>query len=224
MSACTNPRIGDKLHAYELRTLSEEENESFELHLLSCAYCFREASSFDGVARLLRSDPDVRQVLEPGTQPDVTMQGESVWARLRGYIWPDRPLFFRPAVAYFVVLLLAFPAYKGFVGRTDQQIGGVQSLIFTGGRSVLSTPAVIGEPLVVMLHIDGATPGSEYRIVIRSESGDIIFSNDHFTDLNEREMATILLSRTALGAGQYHIEVYAPGSDSPIHEYTFLAQ
>ena len=70
MTECTDPTIGELLHAYELDFLEGEEVERFKLHLLDCEYCSEELKAFDPQVELLFKDPDVRALIEEGVTVD----------------------------------------------------------------------------------------------------------------------------------------------------------
>ncbi len=61
---CSNKALGDKLMAYELGMLNDEEAGHFELHLVECAYCSTRAHEFRKAAALLRHDSDVRNEID----------------------------------------------------------------------------------------------------------------------------------------------------------------
>ena len=50
---CTNPEIGKLLHAYELNSLNEEQNDRFEAHLIGCDYCYHEVIQFSNRAEII---------------------------------------------------------------------------------------------------------------------------------------------------------------------------
>ena len=60
MADCTNTKLGEKLYAYELGMLSEDEKESVEVHILECPTCNELARKFAASAQLLRDDSDVQ--------------------------------------------------------------------------------------------------------------------------------------------------------------------
>ncbi len=70
MSGCTNRLLGDKLYAYELGMLNDQEREGVEIHILECAYCGETARQFEPTALLLRHDPDVRLHVQDLTVED----------------------------------------------------------------------------------------------------------------------------------------------------------
>ncbi len=229
MSRCTDPDMGKLLHAFELDQLDSDLKEQFEIHLLSCEDCFEQVSRFENVASLLRSDADVKELVSSPagfveTETASVEETQSLWARLRGYLWPETNFFLRPVVTYFIVLLLAYPAYLGIRHMDEQPVQGMQSLLLTGTRALSDSRVDSGLPLVVMFRIAGARDGQTYRVVVKTEDGQVIYKNDRFDDFNDREMATLLLSAGSLNAGRYRIEVTAADGDSPLHEYTFLVE
>ncbi|MCK4773655.1 MAG: zf-HC2 domain-containing protein, partial [Candidatus Krumholzibacteria bacterium] len=114
MNRCTDHKIGDLLHAFELDQLDAEQQEAFELHLLSCDHCFEQVSRFEGVASLLRSDADVQELVRSAaTALEPETERESLWSRLLDALWPKTTFLLKPVVSYLIVILLAFPAYVG---------------------------------------------------------------------------------------------------------------
>jgi hypothetical protein len=225
VNRCIDHNIGDLLHAFELDQLDSEQQEAFELHLLSCDQCFEQASKFEGVASLLRSDADVRELVSSATTvPEAQPEPESMWSRLRDAFWPKTNFLLKPMVSYLIVILLAVPAYMGLRRIQDQPVQGVQSLLLVGTRSLEDHKVTAGQPLVIMFRIDGAREGLHFRVSVRTDQNAVIYDNDHFDDFNDREMATLLLSAGSVSLGQYHIVVYPPDSDRPLHEYTFVVE
>ena len=110
MSACTNPELGAKLHAYELGILSEEECKELELHMLECPECDAQADSFEAAAAVIRESSEVRDIVTATEEPR-----ESWWRR------HVTPRIYVPALAAAAVLLilvlspdsLAAPAARG---------------------------------------------------------------------------------------------------------------
>jgi hypothetical protein len=228
MSTCTDTRLGDFLHAYELNQLDDPQRDAFELHLLSCRYCFEQASRFDAAASLLRADADVRglvaQAATDAARAAAPEPHESLGSRLRRHLWPETNLFLRPALAYFLILVLAYPAYRGLQPTPTTEVRGVRSLVFSGTRTTAARVVDAGAPLVVMFRISGAREGQHFRVVVRRDDGTIIYTDDDFTDFNEREMGTLLLGERGWKAGRYHIEVYAPDAGAQLHRYSFQAE
>jgi len=225
MSKCVNHEMGQLLHAFELGQLEGEQRDAFEVHLLACDHCFMAFSKFDPVAHLLRSDKDVRELVDSEIRRGrVVPESEPLLARLKAFLWPEAPFLLRPAVSYFLVMLLAVPAYMGIRGGQEPGVQGVQSLLLTGTRSVTGQEADASAPLVIVFRVDGAAPGDEFRVAVRSEAGDVIYSDDRFDKIGERELATLLLPAGSLLPGRYHIDVFALGESTPLVQYVFDAR
>lgn len=56
-NGCTRPEIGDRLAAYEIGMLEENERAQFEQHLTECSWCTEELYAHAPAAETLRSDP-----------------------------------------------------------------------------------------------------------------------------------------------------------------------
>jgi hypothetical protein len=222
MKRCTEENIGRMLHAYELGQLDPELQDAFEVHLLSCDYCFEQVSQFDEAASLLRTDSAVQRQVRSAAV--VEEPWGSFFSRLSELLWPKKHLLLKPALIYLVVALLAFPAYIGIRQLGERPVNDVQSLLLTGTRSAGGREVTAGEPLVLMFRIDGAREGSKYRVVIQGANGRNIYYNSEFTNFNDREMATVLLYADVLSAGRYTIEVFVPGREQPVNQYEFSVE
>jgi tetratricopeptide (TPR) repeat protein len=77
VSSCTNRLLGDKLYAYELGMLGDQERQEVEIHILECAFCGKTARQFEPTALLLRHDPDVRLHVQDLTAEDTGDRVES---------------------------------------------------------------------------------------------------------------------------------------------------
>jgi tetratricopeptide (TPR) repeat protein len=62
-STCPSGQFEDKLHAYELGLLSEDETREFEQHLMECPACFERASKLEQAIKLINSDPEIKKLL-----------------------------------------------------------------------------------------------------------------------------------------------------------------
>lgn len=59
MNNCGDKELAQKLYAYELGLLSEDDQREVEIHLYKCEECYRSYLRFKETARLLRDDPDI---------------------------------------------------------------------------------------------------------------------------------------------------------------------
>ncbi len=75
MSKCIDPQLGKMLKAYELGLLQDKEREEFELHLLDCLYCHRQALEFKDAATLMRNNEEIkRHINEIITEHDAELK------------------------------------------------------------------------------------------------------------------------------------------------------
>jgi tetratricopeptide (TPR) repeat protein len=63
MSECTDERFVEKLLAYELGLLSDDERQQIEIHILECPDCFRKVQRFQAMGELMRDDPEARECI-----------------------------------------------------------------------------------------------------------------------------------------------------------------
>jgi len=103
---CSNERLGQRLHHYELGLLSGEDRKEFEIHLYSCDYCLEEVQRFREVARLMKHEQLVMNVIgemaedtDGDTSPAKGRTASVIgnWLRPRAWI---------PAASILVVMLI----------------------------------------------------------------------------------------------------------------------
>ncbi len=104
MSQCTDKRIGDKLHAFELGQLSDDERREVMAHLCECEYCFERAGKFLEAARLLRGDDDVAGAIAQMAGKQLEAGGPIEKTERRR--WPKITRLALAAAAVLVILLL----------------------------------------------------------------------------------------------------------------------
>lgn len=221
MNQCIDPKTGLLLHAYELKQLSESDTERFELHLLECESCFSEIKKFDKAAELVATDPDIREALrEVITEICVS---ESIWVKIWKYLWPDTKGVFKPALAYFMIILLIYPAYVGIKEISSNKIRPVHSLYLVSERSSKTEVLSIDKDLVIGFVYRGAEVSKRYNIILKSNNNDIIFEDDNYTDFNENEVGKLFLPFNKLKTGNYRLIIIDPQAEPPINitEYSF---
>jgi len=78
MGNCIDPRFEPMIHAYELGTLSDEDRQALELHMLECESCFEAVRGFEKTSRMLKTDPDVRALVAEmvDSEPSVRSLGK----------------------------------------------------------------------------------------------------------------------------------------------------
>jgi len=212
MAGCIDPEIGALIHMYELDTLSDEDTERFEIHMMNCEFCFHEVQDLTIVARLLRSDGEVSQLAvdhserQSDTRPS---PGESFTGRIRRYLWPDVPLVFRPAFAYIVLVLVAAPLYYSLRMTPGDPIRPVQTLNLTSARSAAegSISLSTGKDVLISFRYADAEAGKAYSIVLETVEGMVIFSEGAFSDFDEFGTGRLLVPLERLHPGKYRLVV-----------------
>lgn len=226
MPRCSNPKLGSLLHAYEVDTLPEEDLERFEIHLISCTYCFKQVHEFENVASVLREDEDVRSLVRGASRQPVREPGE-FWMTLWRYLWPEAPLVMKPALVYLLALALLVPAYHGFRGGKgpDQTIHPVQMLNFFPLRDAEEKvfTRTAGEDGMISFYCMGTVPGNPYQVIIKSEDNVIIFQDDHYDRFNEQSTGWLSLPLTTMSPGKYTLSISDTDPQSrTVQEYSFL--
>ena len=83
MSDCSDRRFANKLMAYELGVLNDQEREELELHLLQCEHCFHEVRTFAPAARLMKNDRNLQQEFEAALDEAIVAEQKTASSALR---------------------------------------------------------------------------------------------------------------------------------------------
>lgn len=226
MSKCINRDAGSLLHGYEIGILSEQECEQFELHLLECEHCNELLNSFERHASLLKTSRRVKAFIDETLSKEAVT--ESLLSRIWRYLWPKAPFVFRPAVAYLLVLLLAIPAYQGLRKPGILTVGEFkQTIHLSPTRAAAKTlKKSTSDNVLLTFQFDGYRSGGTYQVVIESEDGAVIYSNNEFSSFDEREIGSLSLAISEMKPGKYRLIISDPGPDSArVHQqYLFLIE
>jgi hypothetical protein len=223
MPECTNPAEGALLHAYELHGLSEDDTKRFELHMMRCDYCLNEVRTFQETADCIVSDPDVREIIQDSaTKVSETRSRATQYLR---YLWPETPLVFRPALIYLVILLMIVPAYWGLRNLGSGRIRTIQTIELFPDRSTGKDVFQLhegGEGLIGFLYRD-AVPGEAYHVVIETDEGEMVFSDDSYDAFNEFGVGHLAVSLSEMKPGRYRLTITDPRAEPPLNsqEYRF---
>jgi len=220
MSKCIAPQIGKLIHSYELKTLSDEDNEIFEIHLLECEHCFHDLNSMEKAFDIMATDTEFKHILREEASEEPT--GETLWRKIWKYLWPDTNLLLKPALAYFVMLLLAYPSYLGLKFIEEDNIRQVQTLNLIPQRSA-AEPVKTGDDILLSFVFVEAEAGRSYRITIKSDDKNIIFQDNDFTDFDEYQTGKLLLPAKKMKPGNYSLIIEDPRGEPPLNrqEYSF---
>lgn len=224
MSKCKDSDLGGLLHAYELNALSQEEAERFETHLLECEHCFNQLKSFEQEAVLLSSNDEVKQLIREAAMEE-SPQAESLLKKFWRYLWPEIPFFFKPALAYLLILLLILPAYRGLKKLTKDQIRPVQIISLFPDRSIPEDvfEISVGDDGLLSFVFRGAVAGEGYRVVIESQDGTVVFRDDAFGSFDQYGTGRLLLPLSKMRPGEYRLVITEPDGETPFNrqEYSF---
>ncbi len=221
---CNAPELGAMLHAYELGALSEEDTERFELHTMTCEFCFGEVASLEEHSIVLQNSDSVQQLVAR-TAPETDRSRSSGLLR---YLWPDAPMIFRPAVTLLLVVLMAIPAYLGLRVLTSDspEIRSLQAIRLTSTRSVGRNILSIGSGLdgAIGFAVPECAENQPYEVAVTDEQDAVIVHLDACTMIDERGMGEIVFPHNLMKVGTFHLAVTCSdsGSDTDALEYTFV--
>lgn len=207
----------DRLVAESARA-SQELSELSPEELLSLA-----ASSRQDLSHISAGDREIVSILRQ-------VEGEEVKRRtswleiLRGF--GDKVISMNPAWAYLLILVLAYPAYRGL---RPEGIGGPRVLgqpVALGDLARASSAEAgmvrAGDDTVVTIFVP-VNPTYRYRLAIRSESGLTIYRAENATPFDGIGTFAVLLPASSLAAGRYEILVdeLRESDSEPLNVYRF---
>ncbi|MEZ5359797.1 MAG: zf-HC2 domain-containing protein [Candidatus Zixiibacteriota bacterium] len=204
------------LPAYEIGALTESDAEKFEQHVLECDACLSALKELQPYNEILRLDTETRGNLKviSGNALDSGRRSGSIVQ----YIWPDTPLVFRPAISYFLVLLLLGILLWPTDGRetkespvTIDNVGQVQIVTFAGIRDGSEQGFSLSDTrrcLVRFLYTK-ADKGKPYRVAIENESGETILTEDGFR-FDKNKTGYYLVPRSVMSPGKFTLKLYDP--------------
>ena len=215
---CTDDSVGVLLHAYELGLLSPEDRDRFEIHLMSCDYCYGELKQFAPRGIMLGGSPDVKQALDEKLA--AAQRKRLSQRKTPEYDRPGIFFAFKPAFLYLIIVLLMVPSYFGvskmFESGTSPAIRPVQLIYLTPTRSPItnvfeSTREMDG---IIFVACTGANTKSCYRLEISTDEDNPVFVIDKFDQFDERGTAQLILPRELMKKGDYRLIVRESEADS----------
>jgi len=203
MKKCINPEVGKLIHAYELKKLSKEDNENFELHLLDCEKCFNEIKQMEKISDLLAHDTDTRRAFKESQIEAAS--GTSFWIKLKNLLFPETNWFAKPALIYLALLLLIYPAYRGLSTDDEQRIRSVISINLIPDRSAEAVGTLDNKDILIRIIFPEAKPGIGYSISILSAKNDTVYFDDNFKEFDNYGTALLLVPEGVLKSGKYKV-------------------
>ncbi len=186
MSRCTDKRFENRLHAFELGMLSDEDYQEFRLHLLDCEHCFELAQKFEATADLMKTDPDVRAV--PAKIADE--QDEAKNTPRRSGFWPT--LLPVSVVAAAIVVFLVLQPWQFEIRSTQEAIAAENrvAVVYFDNLAEPDSPQGLDEITANLLTADLAE--SSYLQVVSSQRlNDILrFLGKDESEITDRATAT----------------------------------
>jgi len=230
MLKCIDERTGALLHAYELRTLSEEETGQFEIHLLHCEYCFARVSEFEKYASTIHHSDRVKESV--GRFIGRRLESPTEKTGWRRGLWPKGSILLKPGLIYILALLLLIPSIYGIGGLFDEdsEIRPLKELTLIIGRSMrgdvdgdIFRKSDASDLAIAIGYLDHV-PGHKYRISITDSHGELVAQLDNLNLLDDSDQGKILLPISQMKSGKYQITIYNQTNDSALMKdgYNFL--
>ena len=178
------------IFAEEPETLNPDEVTAIEKHLQSCSLCHEELQT------LKRANLEL-EALEKKEKPKFAKK-VSVWEKIsERLIW----LVKKPAFAYIIVLLLAYPAGRWLFYKSPPSPEVASEIVYLLSEQTRIT----GEPTSVLRsdkdkQVRVAIPfwpdleNQSYELMINSESGETIFAIKDFTDFGDQGFFQLVLN------------------------------
>ena len=211
MKDCTNKRLRQKLFAYELVMLDDEERRELEEHLYECDTCYNDVEQFAGWAEYLRDEKQVR---------DSVLAGEHQHDKRN-----KKPIITRLLITVAAVLILSVPTYFYLFQPPDIDV--TQRINLTPMRDLGSHVIDLGLGGVVEIAFvaEEARRGADYRVTITARDRTVIYQ-ETFSDFSESRQGVLVFPVETFKAGFYSLAVIDPSGSPPvtIAEYTFRAE
>jgi len=218
MSDCIDKKTGNLLHLYELGMLSPQEAELFEKHLMRCEFCFGRVSEFEKYAAALRNNPGVRALA--GEEEEAYDKQETLSGRLKTYLWPRKPLIFKPAMIYVLILLLIYPAWLGLrvAFESNDRIRPVQTIRLVSNRMPFQNTFDMSSGLdgIISFEFPPSRDDRRYLIIVTAGDGNELVRYDNFPDISGTGMNELLIPRELMKPGDYRLVVFDTEADSTI--------
>lgn len=192
MSDCTNPKMRERLFAYEFAMLDDTEREELELHLYQCDSCYNDMLQFAPWAEFLRDSPVVRDAVLAGSEQPERSSGRTILTRV--------------IIAIAAVLVIALPTYYYLIGPSERTV--------TQTISLVPARALVGNVINLDLHGqveigfvgEGTDPSREYTVTITTTDGTTAYdSTSAFFATSEQ--GSIVVPVGLFEAGPYLLNV-----------------
>ncbi len=190
---------------------------------MQCEHCFDKARAFQRVAAVLQDSHKIREAMVRHAE---STEHVSAMKRLLQFMWPKAPILLRPALLLAIILVMAYPTFRGLISTTDhpEEVRPVQLIRLGSTRSTQTDAFSIGSERdgIVSFPISCASVGSEYlATIVTDDSVEVT----HHTDTCSAEgigRTELLLPLAEMTPGDYRLIVSNPGDTlSQVQEYRF---
>lgn len=193
----------NKLHAYELNILSEEETASFEKHLITCDACFNNFETFQSGIGIIKKS----RLSE--YKPKSSSKSTSISSIVK-----------RISFAAIFGLLL-FPAFIGIKSiLVQEQIRPLQTLYLNSTRATSDQILEYDSNLdiSVSFYCPGIDRNDIYTIIIYDENLLELYKLNDYNNFDSHFISEILIPSSIIKDGSYRLKILT--SDS-IELYSF---
>lgn len=215
MSSCSDQIVGRMLHAYELGMLEEDEEQRFEIHLITCSFCQSQLARSSDLVKAMKGEQI--NTSETGLASDEVADGARSWLA-RNYVSVT-------AVLAVLCLVLTYPAFhwlaasgdgSGHVVPIDRRLTLLQNRSDSDNSSFNRT-----ERIIIVAGWAGVMVGQDYDLTItRVESGDLVF-HGHTTRFNESGLVELLIEPSTFPAGNYVVRIRNSDGSGDWDDLTF---
>jgi len=185
--------------AEDPETLSPDEAAAIVKHLQSCPLCYEELQT-------LKSANLELEALEKKEKPKFAKEA-SVWEKIAERIVR---LVRKPAFAYIIVILLAYPAGRWLFYKSPPSPKVAAERVYLLSEQTRIT----GEPTSVLRsdkdkQVRVAIPfwpdleNQSYELKVNNESGQTIFAIKDFTDFGDQNLFQLVLNTDSISDGRY---------------------
>ena len=199
----------DKLvtFAEEPEKLSQEQKANIEEHLQSCPLCSSELQTLNSVnLELERQEKEAERKLikEPSVLEKITEK----------LVW----LLCKPAFAYMIVLLLAYPAARWLFAPSGPEVSSIPQVAPERIYVLSEQNRTLAEPVSVFRNKEDKLvrvgipfwpdlDNYSYELVIKDESSEIVFIIKDFTDFGEQGFSQLVLNTDSFPDSRYILTI-----------------
>jgi hypothetical protein len=210
MSECSNKKLGQLLHDYELGLLSDEDNRRFEMHLYECDYCLEQVREFMDVSKFIIGDRDSKAIIEEAaSRPEHGNEKKS-----------SAP-FTKLLIAAAIALMIFIPVYKYVI--YDRPISPTQTLELlptrTGGDDVIYLDK--GGDVQINFYVAEYFRGPA-DLTIAKVNADILLSRKNLTDFDEHGIGSIIVPVAKFSEGHYILHIMPTANVERQNEKTYM--